>query len=1516
MATCWSTTTWLGPPPTPLNAHRNIDFSGGGTLNGGTTGNVTLSAGLNGSSGAIIGHATNTVVAGDTLIANARTGIGSSATPLQTNANALALQSTVGGGIYVTNTNNIRPHPNANALISIVTVAAASANGDIVIKTTDAARYAEFVGITVGTVGTPSGSLSGLRTTGSGNISLTAGRGSSGNEFLDISGGRGGSITVNAPINSAGHVNLTAGHGGDGGEIGLRASGGSITLNAALNAQGAATLRAGNGGQHNLLNGNNVGRPGFTYPLSDVGAGETGAGMGGAIVVNAPFSAQGAATLIAGDGGYGDMYAGKGGSITLNAVLNTGAAATLSAGKASATSGICAGTGNQSHTCLLPSPNIAIHSNLNAAGSITLTAGDGSSVSSGSSQMRGGDGGGVSLDSGAALTSGQNIRISAGKGGDSASGALAFTTRAGDGGSIALGGSLSAAGSTSIAAGDGGQGGIVFSVGGNGGGISLGNVAFANGDVSAAGGQGGSGNQSAGAGGGLAVNGSAQFSGNASFSAGAGGSVSGTNIDMVAAGNLTFSNFIGFTPASGNVSLRAGMNAGNTLALGGAAISVANPAADNITLQGNSITGMPGALAANTLAITTTGSVGSAATPVSTSANALSLQGSDVYVTNNKAVTVNAGSATGAFYLDNGASDITLAGQVSAQGAGDAIRLAGRNFINNAGASALSAPNGRWIVWSDTPVNDVFGGLQSGTLAAWSTPFNAAAPTVTQTGNRFAFSVAPLSGVAVVRADDKSKVYGDAFTGFTFTASDGGGGSTYGNAFTDAGGGVVNLTGGTPILASTGAAATATRLGGNGGGAVYGITVNVAGLSAAGYSSVIGSGGFLTITPRALTVAASGVSKTYDGLIGGTVTLSDNRVNSDVLSTAYTGAAFLDKHAGVGKTLNVSGISLTGAAAVNYTLASTTAATTADIAQRGLTVSGITAANKTYDGLLTAAVNTGAVALAGLLSGDVVNVTASGAFADKNVNVGPAKTVNLTSTYGGADWLNYNITGQSTATANITARGLTIGATGVNRNYDGTATGTVTLIDNRISGDVLTTSYSGAAFLDKHAGTGKTLNVSGINLTGTDAGNYTFNTTAAAAANIAQAALTLSTASQTRTYDGSTNSSGVVGIAGLFGTDSVTGLTQRFDSRNASAANGRTLLVNSGYTVNDGNGGGNYLVSTVNATGTINQAALTLTATAQTRTYDGTTNSGGVVGVAGLAGGDTLTGATQRFDSANASAVNGRTLLVNGGYTLSDGNGGNNYAVSTVNATGTINQAPLTITANNATKTYGGTLNLAGTEFTSTGLLTGETIGSVSLASTGAASGAIVANSSYPITPSGGVAAAGNNFNLANYLVSYVNGNLTVNRAPLIVTANSLTKVGDSVPFTGGNGVSFLGLVNGETSASVLGSAPAYSGSSQGAVNAGSYVITPGGLSLLSNNYMMRYADGALTITASTSQLPGAQSAINSAQQGGSGGGGSGGGSGLGGNTGGAGGSGGSGGDLFSGNGGSAPEMGLPDGVE
>src|SRR5262249_16006093 len=71
--------------------------------------------------------------------------------------------------------------------------------------------------------------------------------------------------------------------------------------------------------------------------------------------------------------------------------------------------------------------------------------------------------------------------------------------------------------------------------------------------------------------------------------------------------------------------------------------------------------------------------------------------------------------------------------------------------------------------------------------------------------------------------------------------------------------------------------------------------------------------------------------------------------------------------------------------------------------------------------------------------------------------------------------------------------------------YDGTTAATVTLSDDRVAGDLLTTSYTTAAFADETVGSGKTVNVTGITVTGTDSGNYTFNSTATTTADITPA---------------------------------------------------------------------------------------------------------------------------------------------------------------------------------------------------------------------------------------------------------------------------------------------------------------------------------------------------------------------------------------------------------------------------
>src|SRR5205814_10514844 len=79
-----------------------------------------------------------------------------------------------------------------------------------------------------------------------------------------------------------------------------------------------------------------------------------------------------------------------------------------------------------------------------------------------------------------------------------------------------------------------------------------------------------------------------------------------------------------------------------------------------------------------------------------------------------------------------------------------------------------------------------------------------------------------------------------------------------------------------------------------------------------------------------------------------------------------------------------------------------------------------------------------------------------------------------------------------------------------------------------------------------------------------------------------------------KTYDGTTSSSATptVGTGQLKNSDTATGLIQAFVSKNVLGTNGSTLQVTA-YTVNDGNSGSNYQVTTHTATGTITPATVT-----------------------------------------------------------------------------------------------------------------------------------------------------------------------------------------------------------------------------------------------------------------------------------------------------------------------------------
>jgi len=147
-------------------------------------------------------------------------------------------------------------------------------------------------------------------------------------------------------------------------------------------------------------------------------------------------------------------------------------------------------------------------------------------------------------------------------------------------------------------------------------------------------------------------------------------------------------------------------------------------------------------------------------------------------------------------------------------------------------------------------------------------------------------------------------------------------------------------------------------------------------------------------------------------------------------------------------------------------------------------------------------------------------------------------------------------------------------------------------------------------------------------------------------------------------------------------------------------------------------------------------------------------------------------------------------------------------------------------------------LDHSGGTVTYKGFINGETSASLggTLVYGGTSQGAVGAGS-YPISASG--------LTSGTYDLSYAEGVLLVAKAPLSVTAVDVSKLFDAVPYAGGGGVTIGGLKGGQT-AGALGGALTYTGTAQGAVLPGAYVLMPGGLA--SSNYAITYLGGTLTI--------------------------------------------------------------------
>ncbi len=839
----------------------------------------------------------------------------------------------------------------------------------------------------------------------------------------------------------------------------------------------------------------------------------------------------------------------------------------------------------------------------------------------------------------------------------------------------------------------------------------------------------------------------------------------------------------------------------------------------------------------------------------------------------------------------NPASNLVLNGPLSVTGAGDSLVLASKgDFINNSGAAALNPGAGRFVVYSTDPASNTLGGLTGEPWynAGYPTdpPASIPAGTTPETG-RFVYAIAPI---LTITADDQLKTYaapnpalthtvtgllaGDAPAGalsgapalstladatspvgfYAITTALGDLASPYNYGFVLADGTLTIDPAALTVtalddaktydgLAYSGGAGvtyagfvnseTETVLGGalTYGGSAQGATdtggylITPGGLTAANYT--IGFvDGVLAIDPAALSVTALDDAKTYDGLAysGGNGVTYAGFVNSE--TEAALGGALTYGGSAQGAT-NAGGYLITpgGLSSGNYLISFADGALTID--QAPLAVSAADAV-RLY-GEPNSAI---ALSYTGFQNAEDASVLDVPPNTDTAADAASPVGSYALSISGGSD-NNYYFATYADGTLTIDPAPLTVTALDAAKTYDGLAYS---------GGNGV--SYTGFVNSETEAVLGGTLGYGGTAQGATNAGGYLITPQGLTASNytigfvdgtltIDPAPLSVTALNDAKTYDGLAYSGGAgVTYAGFVNseTDAALGGALSYGGSAQGATNvGGYLITPAGLTST------NYTISFANGALTIDPAPLTITAVADGKTYDGLAYSGGNgVNYTGFVSGETdaVLGGTLTYSGDSQGAVDA------GSYTITPaGFSSSNYTISFVDGALTIAQAPLSVSAADATRLYGEPNSAIVLSYT--GFQNGEDAGVLDVPPvTDTLADQTSPVGDYALTISGG---SDNNY----FFNSYTDGTLTIDPAALTIDALNDAKTYDGQPYSGGPGVTYSGFVNGESN-TVLGGTLAYSGTAQGAIDAGGYLITPEGLT--ATNYVITFTDGALTI--------------------------------------------------------------------
>ncbi len=326
------------------------------------------------------------------------------------------------------------------------------------------------------------------------------------------------------------------------------------------------------------------------------------------------------------------------------------------------------------------------------------------------------------------------------------------------------------------------------------------------------------------------------------------------------------------------------------------------------------------------------------------------------------------------------------------------------------------------------------------------------------------------------------------------------------------------------------------------------------------------------IQAEALTITAVSNTKVYDATTSAAAVpqITSGSLQGD--DVADFSEAYSSPNAGTGLTLAPTGSVEDGNDGNNYSY-TFVPELTGVITAEALTITAV-ANTKVYDA------TTSAAAVPEITSGSLQGSdTADFIETYGTRNVGTSLTLMPIGTVeDGNGGNNYSYTFVPESTGVITAEALTITAVANTKVYD--ATTSAAALPQVTSGSLQGSDT--ADFIETYGtanvGTGLTLTPSGTVDDGNDGDNYTYTFVPEATGVIQAEALTITAVTNTKVYDATTSAAATPTVSGLQGDDTVTNLSETYSNPNAGT--GKTLSVAS-YSVNDGNDGNNYTVTTV-----------------------------------------------------------------------------------------------------------------------------------------------------------------------------------------------------------------------------------------------------------------------------------------------------------------------------------------------